>query len=138
MGVQEILADMIAKDKETLTYVQSLWDTIFSPTLQSLLIIIFLLYMNLSVCLAVLSLCISPYIFLPVIPNYVCMFDSAYTYVLRCDRSAVTIHSSVSKTALKEQQPQEGNHKSKPMDIAKFSLYTDFTCDVQRIQHHQV
>uniref|UniRef100_A0A8C1VH84 S1 RNA binding domain 1 n=1 Tax=Cyprinus carpio TaxID=7962 RepID=A0A8C1VH84_CYPCA len=48
-GVQEILADMIAKDKETLTYVQSL----------------------------------------------------------------------------------------KPKDIAKFSLYTDFTCDVQRIQHHQ-
>ncbi|XP_048060568.1 S1 RNA-binding domain-containing protein 1 isoform X1 [Megalobrama amblycephala] len=77
-GVQEILADMIAKDKETLTFVQSL-----------------------------------------------------------CDRSAVTIHSSVSKTALKEQQPQEGNQKSKPKDIAKFSLYTDFTCDVQRIQHHQ-
>uniref|UniRef100_A0A671RX72 S1 RNA-binding domain-containing protein 1-like n=1 Tax=Sinocyclocheilus anshuiensis TaxID=1608454 RepID=A0A671RX72_9TELE len=48
-GVQEILADMIAKDKETLTYVQSL----------------------------------------------------------------------------------------KPKDIAKFSLYIDFTCDVQRIQHHQ-
>ncbi|XP_043111676.1 S1 RNA-binding domain-containing protein 1 isoform X2 [Puntigrus tetrazona] len=77
-GVQEILADMIAKDKETLTYVQSL-----------------------------------------------------------CDRSVVTIHSSVSKTALKEQQPQQGNQKSKPKDIAKFSLYVDFTCDVQRIQHHQ-
>ncbi|KAF4105678.1 hypothetical protein G5714_013340 [Onychostoma macrolepis] len=77
-GVQEILADMIAKDKETLTYVQSL-----------------------------------------------------------CDRSAVTIHSSVSKTALKEQQPQQGNQKSKPKDISKFSLYVDFTCDVQRIQHHQ-
>ncbi|KAI2657734.1 S1 RNA-binding domain-containing protein 1 [Labeo rohita] len=77
-GVQEILADMIAKDKETLTYVQSL-----------------------------------------------------------CDRCAVTIHSAVSKTALKEQQPQEGNQKSKPKDIAKFSLYTDFTCDVHRIQHHQ-
>ncbi|XP_073691180.1 S1 RNA-binding domain-containing protein 1 isoform X2 [Garra rufa] len=77
-GVQEILADMIAKDKETLTYVQSL-----------------------------------------------------------CDRSAVTIHSSVSKTALKEQQPQEGNQKSKPKDIAKFSLYADFTSDIHRIQHHQ-
>uniref|UniRef100_A0A672NB96 S1 RNA binding domain 1 n=1 Tax=Sinocyclocheilus grahami TaxID=75366 RepID=A0A672NB96_SINGR len=77
-GVQEILTDMIAKDKETLTHVQS-W----------------------------------------------------------CDRSAVTIHSSVSKTALKEQQPQQGNQKSKPKDIAKFSLYTDFTCDVQRIQHYQ-
>ncbi|XP_016150496.1 S1 RNA-binding domain-containing protein 1-like [Sinocyclocheilus grahami] len=77
-GVQEILADMIAKDKETLIYVQSL-----------------------------------------------------------CDRSSVTIHSSVSKTALKEQQPQQGNQKSKPKDIAKFSLYIDFTGDVQRIQHHQ-
>uniref|UniRef100_A0A8C2Q476 S1 RNA binding domain 1 n=1 Tax=Cyprinus carpio TaxID=7962 RepID=A0A8C2Q476_CYPCA len=77
-GVQEILADMVAKDKETLTYVQS-W----------------------------------------------------------CDRSAVTIHSSVSKTALKEQQPQQGNQKSKPKDISKFSLYTDFTCNVQRIQHYQ-
>uniref|UniRef100_A0A8C1LD57 S1 RNA binding domain 1 n=1 Tax=Cyprinus carpio TaxID=7962 RepID=A0A8C1LD57_CYPCA len=33
--------------------------------------------------------------------------------------------------------PQQGNQKSKPKDIAKFSLYTDFTCDVQRIQHHQ-
>lgn len=77
-GVQEILAYMIAKDKETLTYVQSL-----------------------------------------------------------CDRSAVTIHSAVSKTALKEQQSQQADQKSKPKDIAKFSLYTDFTCDVQRIQHHQ-
>ncbi len=52
-GVQEILADMIAKDKETLTYVQSLWDndhlskfTLFS-CIQSLLIIIFLLSVNL-------------------------------------------------------------------------------------------
>uniref|UniRef100_A0A671L709 S1 RNA-binding domain-containing protein 1-like n=1 Tax=Sinocyclocheilus anshuiensis TaxID=1608454 RepID=A0A671L709_9TELE len=27
---------------------------------------------------------------------------------------------------------------SKPKDIAKFSLYTDFTCDVQRIQHYQM
>ncbi|XP_051945968.1 S1 RNA-binding domain-containing protein 1-like isoform X1 [Xyrauchen texanus] len=77
-GVQEILADMIAKDKETLTYVQA-----------------------------------------------------------QCDRAAVTIHSSVSKTALKEQQQEQGNQKSKPKDIAKFSLYTDFTCDIQRIQHHQ-
>lgn len=47
---------MIAKDKETLTYVQSLWDTsanpIFAATLQSLLIIIFLLYINLFVLLS--------------------------------------------------------------------------------------
>uniref|UniRef100_A0A671L533 S1 RNA-binding domain-containing protein 1-like n=1 Tax=Sinocyclocheilus anshuiensis TaxID=1608454 RepID=A0A671L533_9TELE len=35
-------------------------------------------------------------------------------------------------------QPQQGNQKSKPKDIAKFSLYTDFTCDVQRIQHYQM
>lgn len=77
-GVQEILADMISKDKETLTYVQSL-----------------------------------------------------------CERAMVTIHSSVSKTALKEQQEQQGNQKSKPKDIAKFSLYSDFTCNVQQIQHHQ-
>jgi len=61
-----------------------------------------------------------------------------HLYGLRCDRSNVTIHSSVSKTALKEQQPQQGNQKSKPKDIANFSLYTDFTCDVHRIQHHQV
>ncbi len=72
------------------------------------------------------------------ISNYKCVFDSAFMFILRCDRSAVTIHSSVSKTALKEQQPQQGNQKSKPKDIAKFSLYVDFTCDVQRIQHHQV
>lgn len=77
-GVQEILADMISKDKESLTYVQSL-----------------------------------------------------------CDRASVTIHSTVSKTALKEQQEQQGNQKSKPKDIAKFSLYTDFTCNVLQIQHHQ-
>ncbi|KAI7805635.1 S1 RNA-binding domain-containing protein 1 isoform X1 [Triplophysa rosa] len=77
-GVQEILADMISKDKESLTYVQTL-----------------------------------------------------------CDRASVTIHSAVSKTALKEQQEQQGNQKSKPKDIAKFSLYTDFTCNIQQIQHHQ-
>uniref|UniRef100_A0A672NJQ2 S1 RNA binding domain 1 n=1 Tax=Sinocyclocheilus grahami TaxID=75366 RepID=A0A672NJQ2_SINGR len=69
--------------------------------------------------------------------HLICAFDSVCMFVLRCDRSAVTIHSSVSKTALKEQQPQQGNQKSKPKDIAKFSLYTDFTCDVQRIQHYQ-
>lgn len=59
-------------------------------------------------------------------------------FSLRCDRASVTIHSAVSKTALKEQQEQQGNQKSKPKDIAKFSLYTDFSCNVQQIQHHQV
>uniref|UniRef100_W5UB68 S1 RNA-binding domain-containing protein 1 n=1 Tax=Ictalurus punctatus TaxID=7998 RepID=W5UB68_ICTPU len=75
-GVEQILADMIAKDGETLTYIRSL-----------------------------------------------------------CDRSDVTIQSTVSKTALKEQQ--QADQKSKPKDISKFSLYSSFRCSVQRIQHHQ-
>ncbi|KAL7877544.1 hypothetical protein SRHO_G00041870 [Serrasalmus rhombeus] len=75
-GVEQILADMIAKDGETLTYVRSL-----------------------------------------------------------CDRSNVTIQSTVSKTALKEQQ--QTDQKSKPKDISKFSLYSEFSCNIQRIQHHQ-
>ncbi|KAJ8248308.1 hypothetical protein GJAV_G00240620 [Gymnothorax javanicus] len=78
-GVAQILADSIAKDKETLAFVRSL-----------------------------------------------------------CDRNFVTLHSSVSKTALKEQQQPEGEKKAgKPKDIDKFQLYCDFTCNVQRIQHHQ-
>ncbi|KAK3554800.1 hypothetical protein QTP70_033497 [Hemibagrus guttatus] len=76
-GVEQILADMIAKDSETLTYIRSL-----------------------------------------------------------CDRSDVKIQSTVSKTALKEQQ--QADQKSKPKDISKFSLYSSFSCSVQRIQHHQV
>uniref|UniRef100_A0AAR2K9P8 S1 motif domain-containing protein n=1 Tax=Pygocentrus nattereri TaxID=42514 RepID=A0AAR2K9P8_PYGNA len=75
-GVEQILADMIAKDGETLTYVRSL-----------------------------------------------------------CDRSNVTLQSTVSKTALKEQQ--QTDQKSKPKDISKFSLYSEFSCNIQRIQHHQ-
>ncbi|XP_076831041.1 S1 RNA-binding domain-containing protein 1 isoform X2 [Brachyhypopomus gauderio] len=75
-GVEQILADMIAKDGETLTYIRSV-----------------------------------------------------------CDRSDVRIQSSLSKTALKEQQ-QDGQ-KSNTKDISKFSLYHDFSCSVQRIQHHQ-
>ncbi|KAG7334245.1 hypothetical protein KOW79_002652 [Hemibagrus wyckioides] len=75
-GVEQILADMIAKDSETLTYIRSL-----------------------------------------------------------CDRSDVKIQSTVSKTALKEQQ--QADQKSKPKDISKFSLYSSFCCSVQRIQHHQ-
>ncbi|XP_072532959.1 S1 RNA-binding domain-containing protein 1 [Salminus brasiliensis] len=78
-GVEQILADMMAKDGETLTYVRSL-----------------------------------------------------------CDRSDVTIQSTVSKTALKEQQQQQAaDQKGKPKDISKFSLYFEFRCSVQRIQHHQ-
>uniref|UniRef100_A0A8C7S1U0 S1 RNA binding domain 1 n=1 Tax=Oncorhynchus mykiss TaxID=8022 RepID=A0A8C7S1U0_ONCMY len=75
-GVEQILADMIAKDGESLTHIRSL-----------------------------------------------------------CDNSMVMLQSSVSKTALKEQQ-KEG-HQGKPKDIDKFHLYCDFTCSVQRIQHHQ-
>uniref|UniRef100_A0A672GRF8 S1 motif domain-containing protein n=1 Tax=Salarias fasciatus TaxID=181472 RepID=A0A672GRF8_SALFA len=67
-GVEHILADMIAKDPDTLTFVKTL-----------------------------------------------------------CENSYVTLHSSVSKSALKE----------KNKDIDKFHLYFDFTCGVQRIQPHQ-
>ncbi|GAA6089158.1 S1 RNA-binding domain-containing protein 1 isoform X1, partial [Tachysurus ichikawai] len=76
-GVEQILADMIAKDSETLTFIR-----------------------------------------------------------LLCERSDLKIQSSVSKTALKEQQ--QADQKSKPKDISKFSLYSSFCCSVQRIQHHQV
>ncbi|XP_036402629.1 S1 RNA-binding domain-containing protein 1 [Megalops cyprinoides] len=80
-GVEQILADTIAKDKETLTFVRSL-----------------------------------------------------------CDRSGVTLHSAVSKAALKEQaqQQQKADKSAKPKDIDKFRLYSDFTCNIQRIQHHQI
>uniref|UniRef100_A0A665X2H9 S1 RNA binding domain 1 n=1 Tax=Echeneis naucrates TaxID=173247 RepID=A0A665X2H9_ECHNA len=72
-GVEHILADMIAKDPETLTYVKTL-----------------------------------------------------------CENSFVTIQSSVSKS----QKPGTGQ-QNKIMDIDKFHLYFDFTCNVQRIQPHQ-
>uniref|UniRef100_A0A665X217 S1 RNA binding domain 1 n=1 Tax=Echeneis naucrates TaxID=173247 RepID=A0A665X217_ECHNA len=68
-GVEHILADMIAKDPETLTYVKTL-----------------------------------------------------------CENSFVTIQSS--------QKPGTGQ-QNKIMDIDKFHLYFDFTCNVQRIQPHQ-
>uniref|UniRef100_A0AAY4D7N0 S1 motif domain-containing protein n=1 Tax=Denticeps clupeoides TaxID=299321 RepID=A0AAY4D7N0_9TELE len=75
-GIVHILADMIAKDKETLTYVLTL-----------------------------------------------------------CDNSVVKLQSSVSKTAQKEKPgPQQG----RPNDINNFKLYFDFTCNIQRIQHHQI
>uniref|UniRef100_A0A673JMM0 S1 RNA-binding domain-containing protein 1-like n=1 Tax=Sinocyclocheilus rhinocerous TaxID=307959 RepID=A0A673JMM0_9TELE len=50
-----------------------------------------------------------------------------------------TYNSQPVVTVLVHQRSQliQGNQKSKPKDIAKFSLYTDFTCDVQRIQHYQ-
>uniref|UniRef100_A0A3B3BZW3 S1 RNA-binding domain-containing protein 1 n=1 Tax=Oryzias melastigma TaxID=30732 RepID=A0A3B3BZW3_ORYME len=82
-GVEHILADMIAKDPETLTYVKTL-----------------------------------------------------------CERSFVTIQSSVSKTALKEKEEKPGHKNAgaehgRPKDIEKFQLYFEFTCNIQRIQPHQ-
>lgn len=62
----------------------------------------------------------------------------------RCEKSFVTIQSSVSKTALKEkEQDKSGSKKAgaehgKPKDIEKFHLYFEFTCNIQRIQPHQV
>ncbi|XP_041107670.1 S1 RNA-binding domain-containing protein 1-like isoform X2 [Polyodon spathula] len=75
-GVQQILADMIAKDKETLVFVKRL-----------------------------------------------------------CEQNYVTIHSTVSKTALKEQKDEKG---AKPKDIDKFQLYADFTASIKNIHHHQI
>lgn len=85
-GVEHILADMIAKDPETLTYVKTL-----------------------------------------------------------CEKSLVTIQSSVSKSALKEKEQEKsvqgcnnpGAQQKKNKDIDKFHLYFDFTCNIQRIQPHQ-
>ncbi|KAL3971835.1 mediator of RNA polymerase II transcription subunit 28 [Sarotherodon galilaeus] len=86
-GVEHILADMMAKDPETLTYVKTL-----------------------------------------------------------CEKSFVSIQSSVSKSALKEKEqakPVQGHktkagpEQNKNKDIDKFQLYCDFTCNIQRIQPHQ-
>ncbi|XP_042076232.1 S1 RNA-binding domain-containing protein 1-like [Haplochromis burtoni] len=86
-GVEHILADMMAKDPETLTYVKTL-----------------------------------------------------------CEKSFVSIQSSLSKSALKEKEqakPVQGHktkagaEQNKNKDIDKFQLYFDFTCNIQRIQPHQ-
>lgn len=58
----------------------------------------------------------------------------------------MTIQSSVSKAALKEKVQGKGATKdrkntaaqAKNKDIDKFKLYCDFTCNIQRIQPHQV
>lgn len=86
LGVEHILADMIAKDPDSLTYVKNL-----------------------------------------------------------CEKSYITIQSAVSKSALKEKEQEKtapkqqktGPHQNKKQDIDKFSLYFDFTCNIQRIQPHQ-
>ncbi|XP_061915060.1 S1 RNA-binding domain-containing protein 1 [Entelurus aequoreus] len=63
-----------------------------------------------------------------------------------CENSLVTLHSSVTKAALKEKEEQEkldqdhkklGHQKKKKQDIDKFQLYFDFTSNIQRIQPHQ-
>ncbi|XP_069395035.1 S1 RNA-binding domain-containing protein 1 [Paralichthys olivaceus] len=85
-GVEHILADIIAKDPETLTYVKTL-----------------------------------------------------------CENNFVTIHSSVSKSALKGKEQEKtdpsrrkpGAQQNKNIDIDKFHLYSDFTSSIQRIQAHQ-
>lgn len=65
----------------------------------------------------------------------------------RCEKSFVSIQSSVSKSALKEKEqakPVQGHktkagaEQNKNKDIDKFQLYFDFTCNIQRIQPHQV
>lgn len=55
----------------------------------------------------------------------------------RCEKSMVTIQSHVSKSALKEKEPPKAP-QNKTKDIDKFHLYFDFTCNVLRIQPHQV
>ncbi|XP_075060229.1 S1 RNA-binding domain-containing protein 1 [Mixophyes fleayi] len=71
-GVQHILADMIAKDKDSLEQIRNL-----------------------------------------------------------CKQNYVTIHSTLAKATGKE---KEGNVK----DVDKFHLYHNFTCHINRIQHHQI
>ncbi|KAG8443632.1 hypothetical protein GDO86_008977 [Hymenochirus boettgeri] len=50
---------------------------------------------------------------------------------LRCKENYVTIHSTLAKATGKE---KEGNQK----DVDKFHLYQNFTCNITRIQHHQI
>lgn len=54
------------------------------------------------------------------------------------------ICSSVSKAALKEKAQETGKDRTKTgahaknKDIDNFQLYFDFSCNIQRIQPHQV
>ncbi|RXM34443.1 S1 RNA-binding domain-containing protein 1 [Acipenser ruthenus] len=52
-----------------------------------------------------------------------------------CEQDYITIHSTMSKTALKEQKDEKG---AKPKDIDKFQLYADFTANVKNVHHHQI
>ncbi|XP_061646402.1 S1 RNA-binding domain-containing protein 1 [Phyllopteryx taeniolatus] len=68
------------------------------------------------------------------------------TYVKTlCENDNVTLHSSVTKTAIKEKEQEKSQpsdkkpaaQKNKKQDVDKFHLYFDFTSTVQRIQPHQ-
>ncbi|KAG2467323.1 S1 RNA-binding domain-containing protein 1 [Polypterus senegalus] len=75
-GVQQILADIIAKDKDTIHYIKGL-----------------------------------------------------------CEMNYLTIHSVLSKTALKEQKDE---NTTKQRDLDKFQLYSDFKASIKTVQHHQI
>lgn len=130
-GVEHILADMIAKDPETLTYVKTLWEHIHMHT-------VFQIFFDTVVCV---SLMLGPEYLL--LYTFVSVFLSC---CVRCENSFVTIQSSVSKSALKEKEQEKsvqghkkpGAPQNKNKDIDKFHLYFDFTCNIQRIQSHQV
>ncbi|XP_057703658.1 S1 RNA-binding domain-containing protein 1 isoform X1 [Corythoichthys intestinalis] len=63
----------------------------------------------------------------------------AYVKTL-CENDNVTLHSSVTKTALKEKEQeksQANDKKNKKQDLDKFHLYFNFTNGVGRVQPHQ-
>ncbi|XP_077438961.1 S1 RNA-binding domain-containing protein 1 [Vanacampus margaritifer] len=60
------------------------------------------------------------------------------TYVKTlCENDDVRLHSSVTKTALKEKEEKAAAPKNKKQDVDKFNLYFEFNGSVQRIQPHQ-
>ncbi|XP_077470226.1 S1 RNA-binding domain-containing protein 1 [Stigmatopora argus] len=63
------------------------------------------------------------------------------TYVKRlCENDDVTLHSTVTKTALKEKEQeksQPNDKKHKKQDLDKFQLYFNFTSTIRRVQPHQ-
>ncbi|KAM9808531.1 S1 RNA-binding domain-containing protein 1 [Syngnathus typhle] len=67
------------------------------------------------------------------------------TYVKTlCENDNVSLHSSVTKTALKEKEEKteasdnkSAAQKNKKQDIDKFHLYFDFTSTLRRVQPHQ-
>ncbi|XP_019715973.1 S1 RNA-binding domain-containing protein 1 isoform X1 [Hippocampus comes] len=67
------------------------------------------------------------------------------TYVKTlCENDDVSLHSSVTRTALKEKEEKSkssdkkpASQKNKKQDVDKFHLYFDFTSTVRRVQPHQ-